>query len=201
MKNRLTFEQFVNERYASYLPNPNVKNEFTKVLMDLYKEAESKSQAGFLDNSLNDIARTVYYETLSQDIVEILNKDDFSKWTEGNLNFWVKKVSKKYKPQYFTNSIWSEFQYKSDDIENINYEINSTLSQIRDTRREMESQAGQMGDKWTDKEANEYGQILNDLEDKHKSLLKAKDYSSFKRDIEKESKNMSSEIIKKLKDL
>tara|TARA_R100001443_G_scaffold103938_1_gene112424 strand:+ start:101 stop:1474 length:1374 start_codon:yes stop_codon:yes gene_type:complete len=57
-----------------------------------------------------------------------------------------------------------------DSQSNIQEDIEDVTRELKQTYSDMEQEAGQKGDKWTDKDANRYGKILNKLESKYEKL-------------------------------
>lgn len=204
MKNLPSYEDFLNERKKlNYwdTPQPNVENEFTETLMNLWNECDSLADFRWNDDELPFIAPRVLYSSLQEDVAEILNKDDFSKWTEKDLAFFVKKVSSYYKPKFKADEIWDEFESRSWEIEDYKRQISEIENEIITTRRNMEAEAGQKGDEWTDADANEYGSQLNDLEKRLSETKEKITYKFWEKKIIDAGNKVSKEIIKKLKDL
>jgi uncharacterized protein YukE len=63
----------------------------------------------------------------------------------------------------------TEIEHKIDDVKQ---EIRDVKSQRSQLLMDMENEAGQMGDEWSDDDANRYGSELNDLDDKEIELRK-----------------------------
>ena len=85
------------------------------------------------------------------------------------LDALAKKAPKKRAPKIS----FDKYLALLDSQSNIQEDIEDVARELKQTYSDMEQEAGQKGDKWTDKDANRYGGILNKLESKY-AKLKAK---------------------------
>ena len=85
------------------------------------------------------------------------------------LDALAKKAPKKRAPKIS----FDKYLDLLDSQRNIQEDIEDATRELKQTYSDMEQEAGQKGDKWTDKDANRYGGILNKLESKY-AKLKAK---------------------------
>jgi len=202
MKNVKSYNEFINEsRRLAYGPNPNVDNEFTEVLMELWNECEEKGEIKWDEDELQPISDAVFWKELQREVETILNKDDFRKWSEKNLDFWVKKVSKFMSPKSMALLVWDEFEDKSWEVEQYKEELKQSKIDLKQLHTDMELEAGQKGDKWTDADANRYGGEMNDVEKKIEDLENKLDWKYWKPKVEKAGSISSKMILKRLKDL
>lgn len=197
-----SFNEFVNEAWSSsYEPKPNVENEFTEELMKVWRQADEKGEIKWDMDELQEISDAVYWRELGNEVAKILNKDDFSKWDEKNLSFWVKKVSNYFKPKSLSVWIWDEFENNSWEIEQYKEEIKQAEADLKQLFSDQDLEAGEKGDDWSDEDANRYGEEMNDLEKKIDDLRKKIDWKTWKPKIEKATIQSSKRILKILSDL
>jgi hypothetical protein len=195
MKHIKKFEDFLNEAKLN-------ESEFQTLLNDLQDSIDSKN-LDILDwdeEDLDNIARAEMYDTLAAELHDIL-QDDFSRWTEKDLTFWVKKMEKRFKPKLFSVFIWSTFKRRSQEIQYVESEIRDLKQQLVELDNDMRMEAGQKGDNWTDADANRYGEQMMAAENEIEKLNKKLDRKYWTKDITKAATKVSKDIIKILNEL
>jgi hypothetical protein len=83
-----------------------------------------------------------------------------------------KKLDAEYKARMKKRVYGKKREALEDELIDISQELKDLYSEKRDTYNEMESEAGQKGDAWTDDDANRYGGELNKIDDQIEKLIK-----------------------------
>lgn len=192
------FEQFVNEkiRMSNWHPKPNVINDFSQALLDLHAELTDETKLRD-NNTFEDFAKSSLDNAVIGETVKILNGDDFSKWTEKNLSFWVKAVKKLLDPKLHKWDVFYEWSEFSEEARNIKEELEDKKKELAELKIDMEQEAEVEGGPIADR----YGEEMNKLDKEIEDLTKQLDKANREAEVIKAITKVSKEISKKLDNL